>query len=73
MRRGHRRARIRQNGRPHGAVASLDSARFTVIYQPNPDVGMRGYDRIVTRLGGTPTFHLAALVTRESAALAAEV
>jgi len=38
-----------------GAVASLDPARFTVIYQPNPEVGMRGlYDRIVTSLGGTP-------------------
>ncbi|MER6320218.1 hypothetical protein ABT237_41705 [Streptomyces sp. NPDC001581] len=44
-----------------GAVASLDPARFTVIYQPNPEVGMRGlYDRIVTSLGGTPKFHLAA-------------
>ncbi|MCX5130001.1 ExeA family protein [Streptomyces sp. NBC_00347] len=57
-----------------GAVASLDPARFTVIYQPNPEVGMRGlYDRIVTRLGGTPKFHLAALATQASAALAAEV
>ena len=37
-----------------GAVSSLDPARFTVIYQPNPEVGMRGlYDRIVTSLGGT--------------------
>lgn len=57
-----------------GAVASLDPARLTVIYQPNPEVGMRGlYDRIVTSLGGTPKFHLAALATQASAALAAEV
>lgn len=57
-----------------GAVSSLDPARFTVIYQPNPEVGMRGlYDRIVTALGGTPKFHLAALAAQASAALAAEV
>jgi type II secretory pathway predicted ATPase ExeA len=38
-----------------GAVSSLDPARFTVIYQPNPEVGMRGlYARIVTSLGRHP-------------------
>ncbi|MGW5434023.1 hypothetical protein ACWET9_43875 [Streptomyces sp. NPDC004059] len=57
-----------------GAVSSLDPARFTVIYQPNPEVGMRGlYNRIVTALGDTPKFHLAALAAQASAALAAEV
>ncbi|MGW6413309.1 ExeA family protein [Streptomyces vinaceus] len=57
-----------------GAVSMLDPARFTVIYQPNPEVGMRGlYDRIVTSLGGTPKFHSAALAAQASAALAAEV
>jgi type II secretory pathway predicted ATPase ExeA len=57
-----------------GAVASLDPARFTVIYQPNPEVGMRGlYDRIVTSLGGTPKYQSAALAAQASAALAAEV
>ncbi|MGW1671585.1 ExeA family protein [Streptomyces sp. NPDC002324] len=58
-----------------GAVASMDpAARFTVIYQPNPEVGMRGlYDRIVTSLGGTPKYQSAALAAQASAALAAEV
>ncbi|MGW7673275.1 AAA family ATPase [Streptomyces sp. NPDC054775] len=57
-----------------GAVASLDPARFTVIHQPNPEVGMRGlYDRIVTSLGGTPKYQSAALAAQASAALAAEV
>ncbi|MEV7523832.1 AAA family ATPase [Streptomyces sp. NPDC091371] len=57
-----------------GAVASLAPARFTVIYQPNPEVGMRGlYDHIATSLGETPKVHLAALATQASAALAAEV
>ncbi|MFD4878556.1 hypothetical protein ACFWOB_35010 [Streptomyces sp. NPDC058420] len=37
-----------------GAVASLVSARFTVVSQPNPEVGIRGLcGRIVTSLGGT--------------------
>lgn len=36
------------SGLVNGAVASLE-ARFMVIYQPNPEVGMGGlYDRIVT-------------------------
>ncbi|MGW3985074.1 ExeA family protein [Streptomyces mirabilis] len=57
-----------------GAVASLDPARFTVIYHPTPEVGLRGlYNRIVTSLGDTPKFHLAALAAQASTALAAEV
>ncbi|MFD5763328.1 ExeA family protein [Streptomyces sp. NPDC127044] len=57
-----------------GAVASLDPTRFTVIYHPTPEVGMRGlYNRIVTSLGDTPKFHLAALAAQASKALAAEV
>ena len=60
-----------------GVVASLDPARFTVTYQPNPEVGIRGlYNRIVTSLGDTLKFHLAALAAlaaQASAALAAEV
>ncbi|MEU8852776.1 hypothetical protein AB0C70_42690 [Streptomyces sp. NPDC048564] len=62
-----------QDRRLKGAVASRDPARFTVIYQPNPEVGMRGlYDRIVTSLGGTPKYRSAALAAQASAALAAE-
>ncbi|MFC8520310.1 AAA family ATPase [Streptomyces sp. NPDC057257] len=57
-----------------GAVASLGPARFTVIYQPNPEVGMRGFcDRIVTSLGGTLKCQSAALAVQASAALVAEV
>ncbi|MEN8654105.1 AAA family ATPase [Streptomyces sp. 21So2-11] len=57
-----------------GAVASLDPARFKVIYQPNPEVGMRGfYDRIVTSLGGTPKFHSSALAVQAADVLAAEL
>ncbi|MGP3967682.1 ExeA family protein [Streptomyces sp. 6N223] len=56
------------------AVASLDPARHTVIYLPNPAVGMRGlYDLIVTSLGGTPRFHSASLTAQATEALAAEV
>lgn len=48
-----------------GAVASLDPARFTVIYHPTPEVGLRGlYNRIVTSLGDTPKIHLAALAAQ---------
>jgi hypothetical protein len=39
-----------------------------VIYQPNPEVGMRDlYNRIVTSLGDTQ-FHLAALAARAGSA-----
>ncbi len=39
----------------HAALASLDPARHTLIYLPNPTVGTRGiHHAIVTALGGTP-------------------
>lgn len=57
-----------------GALSSLAPARFTVIYQPNPEVGMRGLcDRIVASLGRTPEYHSTALAAQASAALAAEI
>lgn len=40
------------------AVAFLDPARHTVIYLPNPAVGMRGlHEAVVTTLGGTLRCH----------------
>ena len=56
------------------AVASLDPARHTVIYLPNPAVGMRGlHEAVVTALGGTPRYHTSSLMAQASDGLAAEV
>ena len=56
------------------AVAGLDASRHTVLYLGTPGVGLRGiYGMIVTRLGGTPKFHHAALIPQAQELLAAEV
>ena len=56
------------------AVAGLDASRHTVLYLGTPGVGLRGiYGLIVTRLGGTPNFHHAALIPQAQELLAAEV
>ena len=55
------------------AVAGLDASRHTVLYLGTPGVGLRGiYGMIVTRLGGTPRFHHAALIPQAQELLAAE-
>jgi type II secretory pathway predicted ATPase ExeA len=55
------------------ALAALDNSRHTVIYLPDPTVGVRGiYHHIVAALGGRPSFHNAALVPQTRDALAAE-
>ena len=55
------------------AIAALDPARHTVIYIPNPDVGVRGiHAAIVTALGGEPRHLRAALTVQAGEALAAE-
>jgi type II secretory pathway predicted ATPase ExeA len=55
------------------AVASLDASRYTVLYLGTPGVGLRGiYGLIVTRLGGCPKFHHAALIPQAQELLAAE-
>jgi type II secretory pathway predicted ATPase ExeA len=55
------------------AVAGLDASRHTVLYLGTPGVGLRGiYGMIVTRLGGTPKFHHAALIPQAQELLAAE-
>jgi type II secretory pathway predicted ATPase ExeA len=56
------------------ALAELDTSRHTIIYIGNPAIGARGlYAAIVTRLGGTPRFHKAALIPQATDALATEV
>ncbi len=55
------------------AVAALDASRHTVLYLGTPGVGLRGiYSTIVTRLGGVPRFHHAALIPQAQELLAAE-
>jgi type II secretory pathway predicted ATPase ExeA len=55
------------------ALGALDNSRHTVIYLPDPTVGVRGiHHHIVSALGGRPRFHNAALVPRTRDALAAE-
>ncbi len=55
------------------ATATLDPSRNTVVYLPNPAVGVRGiHNAIVTALGVTPRFHHATLVPQTADALAAE-
>src|SRR5680860_474382 len=47
------------------AVSELDPSRHTVIYLPNPAVGIRGlYTEIITCLGETPRFQKAALIAQ---------
>lgn len=55
------------------ALSILDSSRFTVIYLPNPTVGVRGiHHQIVAALGGQPLVHHATLVPQTADALATE-
>jgi len=55
------------------ALASLDRPRYTVIYLPNPAVGVSGIHRaIVTALGGVPKPHKATLIPQAADALATE-
>lgn len=55
------------------AINRAEPARHHLIYLPDPTVGARGiYHRIVSALGGRPSFHNAALVPQARDALAAE-
>ena len=55
------------------ALAALDRSRHTVIYLPDPTVGVRGiHHRIVASLGGQPLTHHAILAPQAADALAAE-
>jgi type II secretory pathway predicted ATPase ExeA len=55
------------------ALSTLDSSRYTVIYLPNPTIGVRGiHHQIVLTLGGQPLVHHATLVPQTSDALAVE-
>jgi type II secretory pathway predicted ATPase ExeA len=54
-------------------MADLDTSRHTVIYLPNPMIGVRGiHEAIVTTTGANPTNLTARLVAQSRAALAAE-
>lgn len=55
------------------ALSTLDTSRHTIIYLPNPTVGVRGiHHQIVTALGGQPLIHHATLVPQATNALATE-
>jgi type II secretory pathway predicted ATPase ExeA len=55
------------------AVAGLDSSRHTLIYLPNPQIGVRGiHSAIAQALGQAPRFYHATLIPQVEAALAAE-
>jgi len=55
------------------ALAALDPTRHTVIYLPNPTIGVRGiHHQIVQALGGQPLVHHATLVPQAADALATE-
>jgi len=55
------------------ALSILDTSRHTIIYLPNPTVGVRGiHHQIVTALGGQPLVHHATLVPQTADALATE-
>jgi type II secretory pathway predicted ATPase ExeA len=55
------------------ALAALDPTRHTVIYLPNPTVGVRGiHHQIVAALGARPLTHHATLVPQTVDALAVE-
>lgn len=55
------------------ALASLDRPRYTIIYLPNPAVGVGGiHHAIVTALGGVPRPHKATLIPQAADALATE-
>lgn len=55
------------------ALSTLDASRHSVIYLPDPTVGVRGVlAAIVTALGQHPRFHHAALIPQAADALATE-
>ena len=55
------------------ALAGLDATRHTIIYLPNPTIGVRGiHHQIVQALGGHPLVHHATLVPQAADALATE-
>jgi len=55
------------------ALSALDPTRHTIIYLPNPTVGVRGiHHQIVTALGARPLTHHATLVPQTVDALAVE-
>jgi type II secretory pathway predicted ATPase ExeA len=55
------------------ALAALDPTRHTIIYLPNPTVGVRGiHHQIVAALGQRPLTHHATLVPQTVDALAVE-
>ena len=55
------------------AVTGLDPSRHTLIYLPNPQIGVRGiHSAVAVALGQAPRFHHATLIPQVEAALAAE-
>jgi len=55
------------------AADGLDASRHTLIYLPNPQVGVRGiHGAVAMALGQAPRFHHATLIPQVEAALAAE-
>ena len=55
------------------ALAALDATRHTVIYLPNPQVGVRGiHEAIITAFGANPTNLSSRLIAQATGALAAE-
>lgn len=55
------------------ALAALDPTRHSVIYLPNPTIGVRGiHHQIVAALGGHPLVHHATLVPQAAEILALE-
>lgn len=55
------------------ALTTLDPARHTIIYLPNPAIGIRGiHAAIVTALGAAPANHTHTLIAQATDALATE-
>jgi type II secretory pathway predicted ATPase ExeA len=55
------------------AADGLDVSRHTLIYLPNPQIGVRGiHGAVAVALGQPPRFHHATLIPQVEAALAAE-
>jgi type II secretory pathway predicted ATPase ExeA len=55
------------------AADGLDASRHTLIYLPNPQIGVRGlHGALAMALGQAPRFHHATLIPQVEAAIAAE-
>ena len=55
------------------ALSTLDASRYSIIYLPNPTIGVRGiHHQIVLALGGQPLVHHATLIPQTADALAVE-